>query len=47
MIAESVAARDYPLVQAIAFFTSAVVVLLNLLTDIAYAIIDPRIRYGQ
>jgi len=47
MIAESVAARDYPLVQAVAFFTSAVVVLLNLLTDIAYAIIDPRIRYDQ
>jgi ABC-type dipeptide/oligopeptide/nickel transport system permease component len=47
MIAESVAARDYPLVQAIAFFTSAVVVALNLLTDIAYALIDPRIRYGD
>jgi ABC-type dipeptide/oligopeptide/nickel transport system permease component len=47
MIAESVAARDYPLVQAIAFFTSGVVIALNLLTDVAYAVIDPRIRYGD
>jgi ABC-type dipeptide/oligopeptide/nickel transport system permease component len=47
MIAESVAARDYPLVQAIAFLTSAIVVVLNLLTDVAYALIDPRIRYGD
>lgn len=47
MIAEAVAARDYPLVQAIAFFTSGVVVTLNLLTDIAYAVIDPRIRYDE
>ena len=38
--------RDFALVQAIAFFTSLVVVALNLLTDIAYAMADPRIRYG-
>jgi peptide/nickel transport system permease protein len=38
--------RDFPLVQAIAIFTSTVVIALNLLTDLVYAIIDPRIRYG-
>lgn len=45
MIAEAVSARDFPLVQAVAVFTSLVVVVMNLLTDIAYALIDPRIRY--
>jgi ABC-type dipeptide/oligopeptide/nickel transport system permease component len=39
--------RDYHLIQAIAFFTTLVVVSLNLLTDLAYAFIDPRIRYGR
>jgi ABC-type dipeptide/oligopeptide/nickel transport system permease component len=39
--------RDFYLVQAIAFFTSLVVLAINLLTDVAYAIIDPRIRYGN
>lgn len=45
MVNEAVQARDFPLVQAIAVFTAGFVVLLNLLTDIAYAVIDPRIRY--
>jgi peptide/nickel transport system permease protein len=45
LIEQAIGWRDYPLIQAIAFFTSVVVVALNLLTDIAYALIDPRIRY--
>lgn len=45
MINEAVQARDFPLVQAIAVFSAGFVVVLNLLTDIAYALIDPRIRY--
>lgn len=47
LAAEAIATRDFTLVQAIAFFTSLVVVALNLLTDFAYALIDPRIRYGD
>jgi len=43
---ESISNRDFPLVQGIAFFTSVVVIFLNLLNDVAYAFIDPRIRYG-
>jgi len=43
---ESISIRDFPLVQAIALFTSVVVIGLNLLTDMAYAFVDPRIRYG-
>jgi len=37
-------ARDYPLVQALVLFSSAVIVGLNFLADTAYAILDPRIR---
>ncbi len=39
--------RDFPLVQTITVFTSAVVIFLDLMTDFAYALLDPRIRYGQ
>ncbi len=46
LLAESIGNRDFALVQAIAFFASLVVVVLTLLTDIAYALADPRIRYG-
>lgn len=47
MIEQAIGWRDYPLIQAIAFFTSVIVVVLNLFTDMAYAFIDPRIRYGR
>ncbi len=47
LLAEAIGNRDFALVQAIAFFTSIVVVFLNLLTDIAYGMADPRIRYGD
>jgi len=47
LLEQSIGWRDFPLVQAIAVFTAVVVLGLNLLTDMTYAIIDPRIRYGQ
>lgn len=47
LLQEAINGRDFPLVQAIAFFVSFFVVALNLLTDVAYAFIDPRIRYGN
>ncbi|MFN8441543.1 MAG: ABC transporter permease [Caldilineaceae bacterium] len=42
---ESISIRDFPLVQAIAVFGSLVVIALNLLVDLAYPLIDPRIRF--
>ncbi|MDB5059281.1 MAG: transporter permease [Chloroflexi bacterium] len=42
-----VQARDYALVMGITLVTAAAVLLTNLLTDIAYAVIDPRIRYDD
>jgi peptide/nickel transport system permease protein len=38
--------RDYPVVQGIALVLGAVVVLANLIVDVAYTVLDPRIRYS-
>lgn len=43
---DSVYRLDYQVVQAIVLLLSALVVLGNILTDLAYAYIDPRIRVG-
>jgi peptide/nickel transport system permease protein len=45
MAIDAISIRDFPLVQAIAFFTSLIVIALTILTDVAYGLIDPRIRY--
>ena len=47
LLEQSIGWRDFPLVQALAVFTAVVVLGLNLLTDMTYAVIDPRIRYGK
>jgi peptide/nickel transport system permease protein len=47
LLEQAIGWRDYPLVMAIAVFTSLAVLVINLLTDVAYAVIDPRIRYGR
>lgn len=41
---QAIESRDYPLVQAIVFISSTGIVLLNLIVDILYGLIDPRIR---
>jgi len=38
--------RDYPVIQAIILIIATLFVLLNLATDLVYAVIDPRIKYG-
>ena len=43
---ESIQTRDYPVVQACVLLISLSYVFVNLLTDLAYAWIDPRIRLG-
>jgi len=37
--------RDYPLVQGILLIAGMLIVIVNLLIDILYAWLDPRIRY--
>ena len=47
LLEQAIGWRDYPLVMAIAVFTSLAVLAINFLTDIAYVVIDPRSRYGH
>ena len=42
---EAILHRDYPVIQGIVLIFSAVYVLLNLAIDLAYSLLDPRIRY--
>ena len=42
---QALVARDFPVVQLVVIMVAAMVLLANLLADIAYAVADPRIRY--
>lgn len=42
---DAVLSRDYPLIQGITVFFSLVYVLINMLVDLSYLLLDPRIRY--
>jgi peptide/nickel transport system permease protein len=45
LLVDSVAVRDYPVIQACVLLFALVFMLTNLLVDVAYALLDPRIRY--
>ena len=47
LLANAIFGRDYPLIQGGLLVTAAVLVLLNLVVDVLYAVIDPRIQYDQ
>jgi len=37
--------RDYTLVMGVVVFYGALIILLNLLADLAYGLLDPQVRY--
>jgi peptide/nickel transport system permease protein len=45
-LVDAITHRDYPSVQALVFMFALLVVMVNLLVDIVYGFLDPRIRYG-
>jgi len=45
-IFQSIVIKDFAVVQTMALYIAAIVVLMNLTVDIVYAWLDPRIRYG-
>ena len=47
LVIEAVVARDFPVVQAIVILVAGLFLFMNLLVDIAYAFIDPQIRYQR
>ncbi len=47
LLYEGIAFRDFPIVQATVLLGGAMIVIVNLLVDILYAVIDPRIRYDK
>lgn len=47
LLVESIFKRDFPVVQALVLISGVVFTITNLVVDILYAIIDPRVRYGD
>ena len=45
LIYQGIVFRDFPVVQAVVLLTAGIVISVNLLVDIIYAYLDPRIRY--
>ena len=43
----AISSRDYPIVQAVVLLSATGYVLVNLIVDISYGFLDPRIRYGS
>lgn len=46
LIVNAILAKDFPMVQGIILFTATAYVVANLLVDLAYGLLDPRIRIG-
>ncbi len=46
LIVGGILAKDFPLVQGTVLFVATTYVMINVLVDIAYAFVDPRIRFG-
>ena len=46
LLVDAVTTRDYPVIMGATLVIGACVIVVNLLTDIAYAVVDPRIKVG-
>ena len=46
LVVDAITRRDYPIIQGVMVVFAAVYVLINLVIDILYCFIDPRIRYA-
>ena len=46
LVVDSIRAQDGPLVQGTVLFIAVVFIVINLLVDLSYALLNPRIRYG-
>lgn len=46
LMLEAIHARDYPVIQGVVIFSGTAFVVINLLVDLSYAVLDPRVRLG-
>jgi len=46
LVLDSMLRRDFPLLIGILVLSSIAVIIVNLLTDIAYGLLDPRVRHA-
>lgn len=44
IVADAIMAKDLPVIQGVIFFSAIVYVIINLLVDLSYSVIDPRVR---
>ncbi|GGR13193.1 MULTISPECIES: ABC transporter permease [Agromyces] len=47
LLVTSIARRDYPVIQGVILFVTLIYLLTNLLIDLLYGIVDPRVRVGK
>ena len=45
LVVDAISQRDYPIIQGVTLIFSGVYVIVNLLVDLSYTVLDPRIRY--
>jgi len=46
LIVLAISQRDFPVVQAAVLYVAAIYTVINLLTDLSYMVLDPRVRYA-
>jgi len=46
LLVDSISARDYPVVQSMTLIFAILVISVNLMTDLIYTFLDPRVRLG-
>ena len=47
LVVDAILTRDFPIVQAFVVIAAMLFVLINLLVDVSYRVLDPRIRLGE
>ena len=47
LVVDAILSRDYPVIQGVLLIFSATYVIINLIVDLLYVVIDPRIRYAR
>jgi peptide/nickel transport system permease protein len=46
LLLDAIFQRDYPVVQGLILLLATIFMMLNLLVDLLYAVLDPRLRHG-